>query len=210
MRRRNASDEPAKVSLPAGVATTAADTPTGSGRFRDCDCKRGEERVCVLRVLRSTTEHVWRCAGRSRNGDRATRADCDRRPPFALERIAASPEGGGLSLTVGEHVPDERIGAGRLGEDVAGEVQASVRGNRHVLRGTEARPADAEPHEVAPRIEARRNEIGIEAGAGRVAHHERATIGCSRDAKGKRLVVVRNASLPDHSPLALHAHSAIR
>ena len=28
MRRRNASDEPAKVSLPAGIATTAADTPT--------------------------------------------------------------------------------------------------------------------------------------------------------------------------------------
>ena len=28
MRRRNASDEPAKVSLPAGVATTAPETPT--------------------------------------------------------------------------------------------------------------------------------------------------------------------------------------
>src|SRR5688572_8698661 len=28
MRRRNASDEPAKVSLPAGIATTAAVSPT--------------------------------------------------------------------------------------------------------------------------------------------------------------------------------------
>ena len=129
---------------------------------------------------------------------------------FALERIATTPDGGVMSLTVGEYIPDERIGAGRLGEDVAGDVQASVRGNRHVLRGAEARPADAEPHEVAARIEARRNEIWIEAGAGRVAHHEGATIGRSRDAKGKRLVVVRNAGLPDHSPLALHAHSAIR
>ena len=44
-----------------------------------------------------------------------------------------------MPLTVGEYIPDERIGAGRLGENVAGDVQASVRGNRHVLRGAEAR-----------------------------------------------------------------------
>jgi hypothetical protein len=49
-----------------------------SRRFGDGACNRGDERVCRLRVLRSTTERVRRCAGRSRHDDRATRAACDR------------------------------------------------------------------------------------------------------------------------------------
>src|SRR5262249_19752159 len=147
-----------------------------SSRFGDGARKLGEQRVGCLRVLRSTAERVRRCAGRSDNDDRAIRIARNRQTAFALERIATTPDGGGLSLTIGEYIPNERIGGGRLGEDIAGDVKASVRGNRHVLRGSEARPADAEPHEVAARIKTRSNEIRIEAGAGGVTHHEGATI----------------------------------